>query len=205
MPVPETSGGDRTIALRRLTGPALRAALPALADLRIRVFRDFPYLYDGTPDYEARYLEAYAAHAGSVIVGAFLGERLVGAATGMPLAEEMDSLKRPFADRGLDPADIFYFGESVLLAEFRGQGIGVRFFHEREAHAREVGFSQAAFCAVIRPKDDPRRPPDYVPLDGFWRRRGYVPVDGLIGTISWRDIGEAEETAKPMQFWLRRL
>lgn len=195
-----------TIHIERLTGERLAALLPELARLRITVFRDFPYLYQGSEDYERRYLQTYAAAEGSVIVGAFDGERLVGASTGLPLRHEPEALTRPFAEKGYDVERVFYFGESVLLREYRGHGIGVRFFAEREAHASELGrFRWTAFCAVVRPPDHPRRPPDYVPLDAFWRKRGYAPVPGMVGTISWQDLDEPAESPKPMQFWIKEL
>ena len=126
--------------------------------------------------------------------------------TGLPLAHEPAALTRPFAEQGIAVEHVFYFGESVLLHSYRGQGVGVRFFQEREAHARALGgYRWAAFCGVVRPLDHPRRPADFVPLDAFWRRRGYAPVPGLIGTIGWRDLDETEESAKPMQFWVKRL
>lgn len=194
------------IRLERLTGERLKAHLPDLARLRITVFRAFPYLYAGSPEYEERYLATYAAAEGSVIVGAFDGERVIGASTGLPMEHEPESIKGPFRERGYDVARVFYFGESVLLPEYRGAGVGVRFFGEREAHARELGrFDVATFCGVIRPADHPRRPEGYVPLDAFWRRRGYEPVPGLIGHIAWRDLDEEEQTEKPMQFWIKRL
>jgi GNAT superfamily N-acetyltransferase len=194
------------VRLERLTGERLKASLADLARLRITVFHDFPYLYRGSADYEERYLQTYAAAEGSVIVGAFDGGRLIGASTGLPLEHEPASLTGAFAEHGFDVGRVFYFGESVLLPEYRGQGIGVRFFNEREAHARELGrFDRAAFCAVVRPADHPRRPAGYVPLDAFWRRRGYEPVPGLIGRISWQDLDEASESEKPMQFWIKRL
>jgi GNAT superfamily N-acetyltransferase len=194
------------IRFERLTGERLKAHLPELARLRITVFRDFPYLYAGSLDYEERYLAAYAAAEGSVIVGAFDGDKVIGASTGLPLAHEPPSLTQPFAERGYEVEAIFYFGESVLLPEYRGRGIGVAFFKEREAHALELGrFTHAAFCAVVRPPDHPRRPKDHVPLDAFWQRRGYQPIPGLIGHISWRDLDEDAETPKPMQFWIKRL
>ena len=87
--------------------------------------------------------------------------------------------------RGIDPASVFYFGESVLLPEYRGQGIGHAFFDHREAAARAWGASRASFCAVIRPPDHPARPAGYVPLDAFWAKRGYAPVPGLIGEFTW--------------------
>src|SRR5690606_17923419 len=110
--------------------------LNALAELRIAVFRDFPYLYDGSLEYEERYLRTYANSPDSVIVLVRDGQRVVGASSGIPLADETEELKRPFLEQGLDVDRIFYCGESVLLAEYRGRGLGVRFFQEREAHAR---------------------------------------------------------------------
>ena len=65
-----------------LAGAALDASLDAVARLRIAVFRDWPYLYDGDLDYERRYLAPYRDNPRAVVAGAFEGDRLVGAATG---------------------------------------------------------------------------------------------------------------------------
>ena len=194
-----------SLRVEPLTGADLTAALPALARLRIEVFRDFPYLYEGTLDYEAGYVAKFAQADGAVIVGAFDGDRIVGAATAAPMAGQLDAFAEPFRARGHDIAEIFYFGESVLLPAYRGRGIGHAFFDRREAHARALGFPVATFCAVVRPDDHPMRPAGYMPLDAFWRKRGYAPVEGLVGQFGWRDVGAAEETQKPMQFWMRRL
>ncbi|WP_299473122.1 GNAT family N-acetyltransferase [uncultured Roseibium sp.] len=191
------------VDIRILTGRGLRDALDDLARLRISVFRDWPYLYEGSMDYEAKYLQRYADTDGAVIVGAYDGKTLVGAATGEPLGDEFEAFQTPLKERGYDPAKIFYLAESVLDPAYRGQGVGHRFFDEREAHARRLGLDQATFCAVIRPDDHPKRPADYRPLDPFWRKRGYEKLDGVIVTFPWQDIGEADETEKPMQVWHR--
>lgn len=194
------------IRIQRLTGPALAARLPDLARLRIAVFRDFPYLYDGSQAYEERYLATYAGATGSVVVAAFDGDAVVGAATGVPLTNEPEVVTEPFRRLGYDVDRVFYFGESVLLRGYRGRGIGVAFFDEREAHARGFGrFTHAAFCGVVRPPDHPLRPKDYVPLDDFWRRRGFRPVPELGCSFSWKEIGDTAESSKPMRFWLKEL
>lgn len=194
-----------TIAVRALTGAALQAALGDLASLRIAVFAAFPYLYAGSEGYERDYLAEFTAADGAVLVAAFDGARIVGAATASPLAAQDGYIRAPFARLGIDPAPVFYFGESVLLPEYRGQGIGHAFFDQREAAARAWGAAQASFCAVVRPPDHPLRPADYVPLDAFWQRRGYAPVAGLTGEFRWQEHGEAAESAKPMQFWMGTL
>jgi GNAT superfamily N-acetyltransferase len=186
-------------------GEALWSALGPLAELRIRVFREFPYLYEGSLAYEEGYLEHYARSPRSRVVLVWDGDRVVGASTVIPLADAQADVQEPFTRAGIDLSGIDYFGESVLLREYRGRGFGVRFFELREAHALEHGLGVCAFCAVERPADHPLRPKDYVPNDAFWAKRGYEKVPELRTTLSWLDLGEMEQTAKPMTFWLKRL
>lgn len=193
------------IRIAALTGAALAARIDDLARLRIAVFRAFPYLYDGDEAYERNYLKAYADSRDAVAIGAFDGDALIGAATAAPMEDHAAEFAAPFAARGHDLSDILYFGESVLLPGYRGHGIGHGFFDGREAHARALGRRHAAFCAVVRPADHRARPADYSPLDPFWRKRGYAPLEGVIADFSWRDLGESAETPKPMQFWMKRL
>lgn len=190
---------------RVLTAAALDAALDDVAALRIAVFRDWPYLYDGDLDYEREYLETYRQSEAAVLVGAFDGARLVGAATGTPMRDHADDFAAGFAGTDIDLETVFYCAESVLLADYRGHGIGHRFFDLREGHARALGFTRCAFCGVVRPADHPLRPAKYRPLDGFWRKRGYAPLDGVVAEFRWKDIDQPQETAKPLQFWMRDL
>jgi len=188
-----------------LQGAALQPFLPALASLRIAVFRDWPYLYAGDEAYEQHYLRAYAQGVGAAVIIAFDGNTPVGAATCEPMGETHGTVSESFVSAGLNPADYCYFGESVLLRPYRGQGAGVRFFELREAHARRLGAARTTFCAVRRDASDPRRPADYVPLDGFWRRRGYMPLEGLSCTMTWREPGGAEEIPHRLDFWQKTL
>ena len=193
------------VEIRRLTGEELKEVLGDLARLRISVFRDWPYLYEGSMAYEARYLQRYAETEGAVVVGAYDGNRLVGASTGEPLGGEYEAFQAPLEERGYDPAKIFYLAESVLDPSYRGQGIGHRFFDEREDHAKKLGYDEVMFCAVIRTDDHPRKPADYRPLDPFWRKRGYEKLENVIVTFPWQDVGQNVETEKPMQVWYRKI
>lgn len=197
------AGSDLSIRLMR--GAEIAPVFDDLAALRIAVFADFPYLYDGDPDYERRYLGRFAASPNAFVAGAFEGARLVGAATAAPMEEHEDDFSAPLAAAGIAPSDVYYCAESVLLPEFRGRGLGHRFFDVREAEGRRLGRCHAAFCAVIRPEDHPARPEGYRPLDPFWRRRGYAPLAGAVARFAWRDRGDAEETQKPLQLWMRTL
>lgn len=192
--------------IARLTGGAILDRLDDLARLRIEVFRDWPYLYDGSMEYERRYMRTYAASSDSVLVAAFDGDTVVGASTALPMQAAMAECIAPFRQNGYDIDSIFYFGESVLLKPYRGLGVGVRFFEERETAARaHGGVALAAFCGVDRPAGHKLRPRDYVPLDAFWTKRGYTRHPELVAKFHWRDIGDQADTYKPLTFWLKKL
>lgn len=193
------------ITTRVLTGEALVAALPDVARLRIEVFRAWPYLYEGTLEYEERYLQSYRRSENAIVVGAFDGDRLIGAATGTPMEDHAEDFARAFADKPYELGDIFYCAESVLLPAYRGQGAEHAFFDAREVHARALGRRYSAFCAVVRPGDHPLRPADYRPLDGFWRKRGYRPLEGVVAHFRWKDVDQPEAAEKPLQFWIKEL
>ncbi|GAB3036996.1 GNAT family N-acetyltransferase [Spirosoma pulveris] len=189
----------------RLEGAAFRTVFDELAALRMAVFYDFPYLYEGSMAYEKTYLETYAISERSFLFAVYDGKQMVGATTAIPLSDEMPEVQEPFIKAEYDRDAVFYFGESVLLPAYRGLGIGNQFFDEREAHARKfVQCTMTCFCAVQRPEDHPLRPADYRPLDEFWQKRGYQRDRSLQGEMIWPDRNETVETAKTMIYWTKK-
>lgn len=192
------------LRVARFSGSGFSQFIDDVARLRIEVFREFPYLYDGSMEYEQKYLKTYIQCPQAVVVVVFDGDAVVGASTGIPMAYEEENFRRPFIEQGYDPDRIFYCAESVLRRDYRGRGLGVRFFQEREAYAREIGdFDYFAFCAVARPEEHPLKPTDYEPLDRFWRKRGYARHPELRAQYAWKDIDKEEETSKTLEFWLK--
>ena len=189
-----------------LSGEAVRPYLRELGELRIAVFREFPYLYDGDLDYEEHYLETYVHSTRSLVVLLRHEGRLVGATTCLPMEDESPEFQAPFLASGFDLNEVFYFGESIILPECRGQRAGHEFFRRREEHARRTGpFRYTAFCAVERPADHPLRPAGHRDLYDYWNRRGYVKRPEFTTTFRWRDIDGPDETAKTMTFWVKTL
>jgi GNAT superfamily N-acetyltransferase len=192
------------LTFQQYVGSEIRSVFDGLAALRIAVFREFPYLYEGSIEYEKTYLSTYADSERAMLFAVFDGEQMVGGTTCLPLSDETAEVQAPFRRAGYELDTVYYFGESLLLSAYRGQRLGHRFFDEREAHVRSFGVYQTmTFCAVQRPANHPLRPTDYRPLDVFWQQRGYHPDPALQTTFSWPDIGQSEDTAKPMQFWTR--
>lgn len=190
--------------LTGIPGTEVGPWLDRLGALRMEVFREFPYLYDGNPDYEREYLGIYQKSPRSlVVVAQDQSGDLVGATTCMPLAEESAEFREPFERAGIDPSGFLYFGESIVRRTRRGAGLGREFFARREAHARRLGLSSTAFCAVDRPADHPLRPPDYQPLDAFWTRLGYTKRPELQASFSWKETGEIADSPKTLTFWTK--
>jgi hypothetical protein len=79
-----------SMKFQTISGPELQPFLQALGQLRIQVFREFPYLYDGDLEYEKKYLARYLRTSESRIQLLFSGDTLVGAATAI-LAKHEES------------------------------------------------------------------------------------------------------------------
>lgn len=194
------------ISIQSFTTSIDSKIISELARLRIQVFRDYPYLYDGSMDYEMQYLQTHLNAPQSIVVVAFDGDQVVGASTALPMAAETENIKEPWLAKGFDVDKIFYFGESVLLNTYRSQGIGVAFFEHREKWARQCGqFDILTFCGVVRPDKHPLKPDNYVPLDNFWTKRGFVKTPDIVCRIAWKDIDQEHETEKPLHFWMKYL
>lgn len=193
------------VQFKKLISSEIANYLEDIAKLRIQVFRDYPYLYDGDINYESRYLQTYIESQSSMIVIAMDEKKVVGASSCLSMVDEWDDFKSTFIQNKIDPKDVFYFGESVLLPNYRGKGIGKNFFKIREQHARDINqaLKYTAFCAVDRGGDHPLKPENYIPLDGFWKSMGYKKQNHLIAKTSWKDVDKSEEDLKSLVFWLK--
>jgi ribosomal protein S18 acetylase RimI-like enzyme len=184
----------------------IQAVITDLASLRIAVFREFPYLYNGSFAYEYEYLQTYIKAPKSFLFAVYNNDKMIGATTCIPLLNETAEVQEPFIKAKMDLDKIFYFGESILLPEFRGLGLGNRFFDEREAHAKSFGnYSTTCFCAVKRDENHPLKPANYKPLNQFWIKRGYKKEENLKSNFLWQDIDEAAESQKTMIYWTKNI
>jgi GNAT superfamily N-acetyltransferase len=193
------------VQLITVSGRKIEEFIPEIARLRIEVFRDFPYLYKGDLDYEKEYLQTYQNAQGNAFILALDSGRVVGASTCIPLEQETPEVSEPFLAHSIPIEKIMYFGESVLLKPYRGQGIGKAFFNLRESFAVSQGYTTACFCAVERPESHPLRPKDYQPLHRFWEKMGYTQQPDLFCFIEWQDLDQDKADRKKLIFWLKDL
>ena len=187
-------------------GEEIESVFDDFAQLRIAVFRAFPYLYEGTIAYEKEYLKVYSASKNAFLFAIYDGIKMVGATTCMPLIDQTPKVQKPFQNAQINLESVFYFGESILLPEYRGLGLGHRFFDEREAHVRSLNtYEITSFCSVIRTENHPLRPTNYRPLDIFWQKRGYTKEALLKSKFEWLDISENQATQKEMVYWTKQV
>ncbi len=190
---------------KKLSGSEITPYLDDIAKLRITVFKEFPYLYEGNLNYEKKYLQRYIDSEKSLILLALVEDKIIGATTCIPLYDEDEEFKQPLFQSGFDPKRTMYFGESIILKECRGKKLGHTFFKEREKYAKNAikDLTTTCFCAVIRDENHKLRPHTYTPLNRFWQRMGYVEINDLVAKLSWKDIDHKSETEKELIFWTK--
>lgn len=189
-----------------VTGTKIKPFLAEVAKLRIKIFREYPYLYEGDMEYEKNYLERYVNSPDSVLlVAQDENSRIIGAATGNSLVREVDEIKQPFLDNNWKIDEIYYFAESVLLPEWRGYGIGKEFMQRRIDYAkRNMEIKYLAFCGIER-GDDYLVPPTYRNPEFLWKNFGFEKHPELVSWFSWKDIGDKEEKKHPLVYWIKKL
>ncbi|MCI5052765.1 MAG: GNAT family N-acetyltransferase [Simkaniaceae bacterium] len=171
--------------------------IPHLAELRMEVFREYPYLYDGELEYEMAYLSQYQEAERSFFVLAKEGDRVIGAISGIPVEESFDGCKDAFETRGLDSSKTLYLGEIVLQKSYRMNHIGTELYRAFENFAREAGYTSIAACMVVKEKS--------TFVDVAAAHRGFKKIEGFVGEYEWKEVGAEESTMHPMQFWIKEL
>ena len=195
-----------SVSIKAFSGKQAAAHIEEIAALRIEVFREFPYLYDGSFEYEKEYLARYFNAPDAKIFLVFDEKNAVGVTTCIPLWQEIPEIQKPFMEMGLNLQEYFYLGESILKKEYRGQGIGKKFFQFREEEAKKHSqVKYTTFSALTRKEDHLLKPDDYKSLNGFWRKSGYVLESDLYTFLCWKDVDQLKETRKKLEFWIKKL
>ena len=179
-----------------------------LARLRIEIFREYPYLYEGDLAYETEYAASYRDCPDSLLVVAQDRGKVVGISTAFPLVSAMSQsmkLESAFVSHHRPMSDYFYLGESILLPAYRGSGVYKEFFRYREAAAREHGSSHALFFAIERPDSHPAKPPQYQSLEPVWHRFQYQKIPDVIARFSWKEVGIPTLIENTMTAWVKEL
>lgn len=195
----------KKITEQLLTGVAIAESLDDLATLRLDIFREYPYLYEGQREDELHYLDTYAKAPDACVILTYDGLTVVGAATGMPLVHEDTQMIDAFSGTTLPLNEVYYVGELLFRPAYRNGGLGQKLLAQLESHIRSLGRYRRLTCATVeRPDDHPLRPRDYIPISRFLARTGFVRLSGVTTRFSWREI-DGVKREHPMQFWSKDL
>lgn len=193
------------ITERLLTGPTIAGGIDDMATLRLDIFLEYPYLYQGRREDELQYLNTYAEAPDACVILAYDGLAAVGAATGMPLVHEDAKMLEAFAGAPFPLDGIYYVGELLFRPAYRNGGLGRALLVRLENHLRSLGSYRTLTCATVeRPDDHPLRPHDHIPITRFLARTGFVRLPGVATHFVWRET-DGVERDHPMQFWIKDL
>lgn len=193
------------ITTKKVLSKDIRPYIDDLANLRITIFKEYPYLYKGEMEYEQEYLSVYADSADSVAILAFDDDRLIGAVTAIPMQDEMDELSTPIREAGLALDKTFYIGELLFLPEYRGVRHGSGLARQIEEHIRNLGsFTHLTCATVMRPSHHPLKPGWHLPIDYFLACLGFEKMNGVVGSLDWPEL---DGTSIPhlMQYWIKEI
>ncbi|MHC1698606.1 MAG: GNAT family N-acetyltransferase [Geobacteraceae bacterium] len=197
--------GNMEITEQLLTGAAITDALDDLATLRLDIFPEYPYLYQGRREDELTYLATYAEAPDACVTLAYDGLTVIGAATGMPLIYEDAQMLDAFAGTTFPLNEVYYVGELLFRSDYRNCGLGQELLDRLESHICSLGRYRKLTCATVeRPEDHPLRPSNYIPISRFLARTGFTRLSGVNTHFMWRET-DGDKRDHLMQFWTKDL
>lgn len=191
--------------IKVLHGSEIAPYIPQLAKLRLCIFCEYPYLYEGSFACEEEYLSMYSSSKNSLLILLEDNHQMIGAATGLPLAECNTEIQSLFLKHNIPTQGIFYFGEILILKAYRNKKMGNALYRQFEKSVKEKRARKIVFYELIREENEEKKPADYFPLDNYWKKKGFVKQEDLITYFAWKEVGSTEEIEHPMVLWTKDL
>lgn len=193
------------IRIRVFDGQSARAYFDDIARIRLTLFKEYPYLYEGTVAREAENFEPYFMSQRVTILLVFDNDQVVGFINSIPLEEEDAGTKAPFIEQGLPIEKYVYIGEVMLYPHYRGLGIAKTSLAFLEQKARTEGFEYTTFITVERPEDHPCKTHGYQPLDAMWQHLGYARIPNAYAYYTWSQVDTQTPTNNVLAVWSKKL
>lgn len=188
-----------------LQGADIQGHLEEIARLRLSIFREYPYLYDGKMEYELKYLQHYASKDEATVIVSSYENQLAGAVTAIPLQYESEEMIAPVAATSYPVERIYYIGELLFYPDYRNKGLGTRLLSRIEQHVLDQQDYDYLVCAtVMRPEGHPLIPAGYVPIERFLQHNRFAKLPGVTTHSAWKET-DGIRRHHEMQFWLKAL
>ena len=190
--------------MKTLLGQEILSHIREISDITMNVFKEYPYLYEGTEQEQWEYVDKrYCKQPNSVVCMASREGRLVGVVMGVPMNQAPLKYQTPFLNQGIDLSKLFYIGEMTILQGHRQTGVRQKLCEELKSHILKKGFYECiTFCEIVRPHDDPKRPKNYHDHDRAWESLGFVKDNTRKTVSAWNENGGTQEIDHTMVYWL---
>jgi ribosomal protein S18 acetylase RimI-like enzyme len=148
-----------------------------VSEWRIKLFREYPYLYVGDIEYEKKYMQGHATDKQAMIAIAKVDGMLAGFSTGFPLISDSEivaDVKKLVSQAGDDIADYYYYGEIMVLPEFRGRGLASMLYTAQDNLIKSWEFKHVCISTVVQEENHPLKPAGYKSTEGMFEHMGFV-------------------------------
>lgn len=191
---------EEGLVIKTFQGKDISPHVKAITDLCLIIYKEKPYLYEGTEEEYRPFIEYYADSETNRACLLFDESKPVGVAIGMPLHAMRDKYREPFLSMRPEenPDELFYLGELLLLKDYRGNNLGKQMYLECERLATQEGFKKICFCKIDEPESDQS-------LDGFWKKLGFEKCEEGTFVVYWKNVGESDESPHQMRYWIKSL
>ncbi len=199
-----------SLSMDVVQGQGLLPHVNTLAEMRINLFKNFPYLYAGSlNEREIGYVKRFAQNEHALLGIAQIENTVAGMLTGIPLVCDLEIVAHAdsiFAAAGLNAHEYYYFGDALVLQQFRNLGIARALFAVLEAKVKSLGYKKACFLVEDGDEHHPMRPENF--KQGLlWSKLGYKKTS-ILATMSWPTIqvnGAVQECNHTLTFWIKDL
>lgn len=185
-----------------------------LANMRIKYFSEFPYLYAGSLEYEYPYLSGYLNHKDGRIIVVLEKNQVIGMATGFPLHQNMNNstditkwFRTTAKIHKKEATSCFYLGEVIIKSSMRQNGVAYHLTKFIENDFLNRGYKKSVLITVERDKEHPLAPSRYFPMEYTLKKMKYKEMgvkEAVIYDTNQID-GSIKSDTNTMIFWEKTL
>lgn len=197
-------GAEEKLRVETFKGKEITPYTRDLVKLSNAFFKEYPYLYEGNDADYTTHLESYAKSENAIVALTFDGNKVVGAATGMPLVEAWDKYQKALREKGYNVSSIYYLGELELLPQYQGKGFGQLMVKEIEKFAKEKKFTTLGTTQLDDSGIQHLKPDSYVAFeDRILSVLGFKKHPELTFNSEWTNVNESRPSPHTMIYWTK--
>ncbi len=189
------------ILLTVLLGNQITDIIPTIAKLRIKSFKGYPYLYNGTLESELEYLELYKNNEHALVVQESESAETV-MLIGAPLIDIFPEAKTIFESAQYN-ADECYYAEEVVLPLANMPLILEAF----EAQVIKWNYKNLCLITVKEEENHPLKPENYQSIEPLFEELGFSKTDLSISAAysTFCAGGSVQQRGHEFVFWIKKL